>query len=90
MTDVARRWKQLGIALHFSDSQLDIIEGDRFYQKEACCQELLTQWLQGRAADCGDPPTWRILLDAMHQAGCTSVAQQVEKAVTGEGEYCRC
>ena len=47
------------------------------------CRVVLVTWLN----DSDDPPTWHTLLLAMRDAGSTSIAQQVRRALTdGEGE----
>lgn len=85
ISEVAARWQKLGIALNFTGAELDVIEKSKFFQAEDCCQEVLQQWLQGRARG-QKPITWKTLLLAMVEAKCTKVAQQVEKALTGQGE----
>lgn len=61
----------------------------KFFQVEDCCQEVLYQWLQGRAGD-WKPITWETLLLAMVEAQCATVAQKVWKAITDEGKLCYC
>ena len=85
---VAARWKKLGIALNFSGEELSAIEQSKFYQVEECCQEVLHRWLGGRSGD-WKPITWETLLLAMVDAKCITVAQQVWKALTGEGKLFR-
>ena len=82
---VAARWKNLGIALKFTGDELCAIERNKLLlSAEDFCLEVLYQWLQGRAGD-GKLITWETLLQAMVEARCTEVAQQVWKALTGEG-----
>ena len=86
---VATRWKKLGRALNFSSEEISAIELKKCYQVEECCQEVLKRWLNGQARD-QMPITWKTLLLAIADAKCVTVAQQVQKALTGdEGKFQR-
>ena len=67
-------------------SSADCIERTMLKDVENCCLELLKQWLQGRVV--GASLTWRTLLLATSQAGCTRVAQQVWRALAGDEGEC--
>ena len=78
---VAVRWRTLGPLLNFELSDLDNIRRNNT-DVEDCCQELLSRWLRGAV---GGPVTWERLLEAMEDARCGEVAQQVKKVLSDEG-----
>jgi len=42
----AARWRVIGTQLGLPSERLDIIECDKFYQTEGCCNAMFTWWLR--------------------------------------------
>ena len=76
---VGTRWKRLGLALNISDYHLDNIEHSSHRNVEEWCLTMLSDWLRGRAGD--GPVTWERLVEAMEDARCGELAQQVKTAL---------
>ena len=76
---VASRWKRLGLALNISDYHLDNIEQSSHRNVEDWCLTMLSHWLRGTAGD--GPVTWERLLEAIEDARCGELAQQVRTAL---------
>ena len=70
---IAAEWRRMGLALTFTDSDLNNIERDH-RRVQDCCSELLSRWLQGAVAG---PVTWQRLLEAMNDVHLTELAQQL-------------
>lgn len=75
---VAAEWKQLAYMLEFDISRVNIIRQKERDDPEACCCELLCEWL---STDHGvGPKTWTTLLTALKQIKkLTSVSNEIEK-----------
>ena len=69
---IAPQWRELGSELKLTENQLFNIEHN---VKEDRCRAVLESWFKGSK----DQLTWSTLLQAMTDAGCTSVAQQVRR-----------
>ena len=80
---VASRWRRLGLALNISDYRLDNIEQSSHRNVEDWCLTMLSHWLRGTDGD--GPVTWERLLEAMEDARCGELAQQVRTALQ---QYC--
>ena len=79
---VAARWRRLGLALNISDYHLDNIEHSN-HNVEDRCLAMLGHWLRGTAGD--GPVTWERLVEAMEDARCGELVQQVKKALLCTG-----
>ena len=64
---VAKRWRDIGLALRLTPDQLDVIEGD----KGNCLTEVLTLWLKGNYnTERFGEPSWEMLVRAVgHRSG---------------------
>ena len=71
--------KRLGLALNISDYHLDNIEHSSHRNVEEWCLTMLSDWLRGTAGD--GPVTWERLVEAMEDARCGELAQQVKTAL---------
>ena len=83
--EVATNWKDLGIFLSFTTSELEIIS-KQHSKPEECCKEMLTKWLDGYTASRQDasPVSWETLLTAIKDARWRILAQKVESFVYSE------
>lgn len=73
--ELAARWKDVGLALDFDDSDLNNIERDKG-NVEDCCMELMRRWLQGIVRTTS--VTWETLLEAMEDAQFVELARKLK------------
>ena len=77
---VAPEWKTLAALFNFDKTgqNLKLIEAK--YQKEgpvACCQAMFQYWLKGN----GKEPTWKVLIELLHDIDESELASQVKAAI---------
>lgn len=77
---VAPKWKVLAGLLSFDSTgrKLELIEAT--YQKDgpvACCQAMFQHWLKGN----GREPTWKVLIELLHDIDESELANQVKAAI---------
>ena len=66
---IAARWTDVGISLHFTSANLNNIESTCRGDVERCCKKMLTLWLEGHVQDVSQAPvTWKTLLEALKDA----------------------
>jgi len=63
--------------LDFKGNELETIKQKSFYKPDSACQELLHDWLQGRAKQ---PVTWRTLIEALERANFSELVRELNKA----------
>ena len=75
LRDKAAKWFMIGLQLHFSTDELDIIEADSAGVEE-CLRNVLRKW----RSKTHPPPTWRALIDALRTSavGEAVLARQLE------------
>ena len=59
LAPVARKWKQIGLILKISQSELDIIEADKNGVKD-CLQKMLSEWVNNAKRT-----TWKQIVFAL-------------------------
>ena len=72
-------WMQLGLALEFEYNLLRAIEKDNHGRTHESCNELLNRWLDGEACR---PVTWGRLIEALGDAGHSTLAAQLHQSLT--------
>ena len=75
---LASHWRDFGLLLEFDDNgaTLDTIEKKRSYDPDACCQEMMGLWLQGRGRR--QPPTRELLVELLQDCDMKSLAEKVD------------
>jgi len=63
----AAQWRVIGTRLGLPSERLDIIERDKFYQTEDCCNAMLTKWLQVNTT-----ASWRKLFTVIESPAVSS------------------
>ena len=63
--EVAPHWTKFALGLDFdpNGTTIQTIERKRPTDPEACCQEMLEMWLQGKGRQ---PATWKLLVEILH------------------------
>ena len=81
--EMASQWKRVGRMLKFSDADINNIASTCHDEPQACCDRLLSQWLQGRN-DHNDsrPKTWRTLLGVIRDARLGELADRLRRILT--------
>ena len=79
MDQVAGRWEDLGLALHFDGAALDTIQRDSHCSKEAC-RLMLQRWMNGEGSRRG-PVCWDVLLEALKDAEFGELARELTEAL---------
>ena len=74
--DQRTKWKQIGLGLSVSESDLDAMSGDLF----DCLKSMLSKWLKG----INPPPTWERLVAVLR----SKVVDEVKKAKEIEEKFC--
>ena len=77
MSDVTPCWRELGVALGFSTTELDTIEKGCFWQPKDCIQRLFGEWAKSK-----DSYSWSGLVEALRDAGFNDLADRVDEAVS--------
>ena len=77
--EMAPKWKRVGRMLKFSEANIESIGTTNRGEPEECCEELLSQWLQGHN-DTNDsrPKTWETLLEVMRDARLGELADKIK------------
>ena len=77
---VTPHWRKFALRLDFDrdGTMIQIIEGNKPNNLEACCQEMMQMWLQGKGRQ---PVTWELLVEILHDCDLNVLAEQVEDAV---------
>ena len=88
LTDVAAKWRNIGVQLGIRDSQLEAIQGDSSLD---CLRQVLASWLRKNynVKRFGEP-TWMKLMEAVtHSAGGgnPSLAMEIAKKHGGTNIY---
>ena len=76
---VAPCWEKFALYLKMDKSMIDIWKRDTG-QVEDAARELFGHWLDGSGCQ---PVSWRMLIQALHEAGLSIIAANVEKVLTG-------
>ena len=78
--EMAPQWKRVGRMLRFSEADINVIASNFNDEPQACCDRLLSQWLQGHN-DHNDsrPKTWRTLLGVMRDARMGELADRLKR-----------
>ena len=67
----ATKWKVIGTLLNIPSEQLDIIEHDCMFRAEACCNDMLKNWLQVDVT-----ATWKKLLGVIKSPAVFSTPKE--------------
>ena len=75
--DARPKWYNIGIQLHITVSDLDVIKEKNLGNPDECFTELLTQWLR----QVNPPPTWISMMTALRSptVNLSAVAETVER-----------
>ncbi len=73
MTEVAPRWKEFGIALGFSASEIDTIDQGCLHEPRSCIVKLFGEWTMSK-------PTysWQGMIEALKDCDFENLAAKVE------------
>ena len=81
--EMAPKWKRVGRMLNFSEANIDSIGTTNRGEPDVCCEELLSQWLQGHNnANDSRPKTWETLLELMRDARLGELAEKIKTILT--------
>ena len=82
-TEIAARWMDVGISLHFTSATLNNIESTCRGDAERCCKKMLTLWLEGHVQDVSQAPvTWKTFLEALKDARFGQLAKNLTDLLT--------
>ena len=81
--EMAPKWERVGRMLKFTEANITSMGTTCRDEPERCCENLLSQWLQGRN-DSNDsrPKTWETLLEVMKDARLGELADKIKKILT--------
>ena len=82
MDEVSAKWRDFGILLSLDMNQLDGFDYQYRGNPASCCNRVMEHWLSGKGGH-DYPPTWKGLYTLLTDANFSSVAAELEKAVTG-------
>ena len=83
MDDMAPRWRNVGLMLNFSSTDLDNIETGQQKDPVKCCERLMSKWLDGFVNNRDSrPKTWSTLIDVLKDARLGDLADKIEAIVT--------
>ena len=81
--ELAAKWRQIGLSLHFTPDTLDNIESMCCSDVEKCCNRILTLWLEGHVQDVSQAPvTWKTFLEALKDARFGQLANNLTDLLT--------
>ena len=75
---VLERWRDVCIYLHIPKSKISESEQNHAIDNKQACFAAMLWWLEGNCREKSRPPTWRVVLDAMKEAGFPDKAKEVE------------
>ena len=75
---VMNGWRDVCIHLCIPTSKISESEQDHVGNVKQACFAAMLWWLEGNCREKSRPPTWRVLLDAMKEAGFPDKAKEVE------------
>ena len=79
---VSAKWRDFGILLGLDVNQLDGFDSQYRGNPTSCWNRVMEHWLAGEGG-CDYLPTWEGLYTLLNDADFSSVAAELEKAVTG-------
>ena len=81
---MAIQWYELGVQLLDDDSTgvLDVIKADHPNNVTACCNEMLTKWL-----DMQHDASWSQLVTALNKIGLNAIADDINKLIKSGKRY---
>ena len=81
---IAAKWRKVGIHFNFDPTgyTIDLIEERRRADPEACCTDMMMEWLGGRGRQ---PATWATLVKILRNVEFTVLANDVEQLVPSLG-----
>ena len=81
---IAAKWRKVGIHFNFDPTgyTIDLIEERRRADPEACCTDMMMEWLGGRGRQ---PATWATLVEILRNVEFTVLANDVEQLVPSLG-----
>ena len=77
---VAVKWKRLGVAMDFSNSDLNNIQSKHSGDVEKCSSEMLTLWVEGHTCSSSKKITWNTLLEALEDIRMKPLADELRTA----------
>ena len=88
ITHIAAKWRKVGIHFNFDPTghTIDLIDERRRSDPEACCTDMMKEWLGGRGRQ---PTTWATLVEILRNVEFNVLADDVEQLVPSlvrEGE----
>ena len=80
ITHIAAKWRRVGIQFNFDPTghTIDLIEERRRADPEACCTDMMMEWLGGRGKK---PTTWATLVKILRNAEFSALADDMEQVV---------
>ena len=75
---VLERWRDVCIYLRIPKSKISESEQNHVIDNKQACFAAMLWWLEGNCREKSRPPTWRVLLDAMKEAGFPDKAKEDE------------
>ena len=75
--EVAKKWKEVAIALRFGSHEIKSLESDAQHISEHACREMFIKWLNIRE-DLRRPLTWTTLIQCLREAKLVETAKKLE------------
>ena len=79
---VLQRWKEICTNLCIPACKISESEQNNVDNASQACFTAMLWWQEGNCREKGRPPTWRVLLDAMREAGFPDTADSVQGKIT--------
>ena len=73
--EVAAGWEKIATHLYFESRHIQSMKRDNTQNSKECCRAVFVDWMEGRGRQ---PITWKVLIDAMSQAGFPRVAEDLK------------
>ena len=78
---VMNGWRDVCINLCIPKSKISESEQNHAIDNKQACFTAMLWWLEGNCREKNRPPTWRVLLDVMKEAGFPDKANEVEENI---------